>query len=156
MKSNVFPLIITIAGDLTLMSDLNTGQADHAALPAQPGKLTGFRLRARRDASQARRPGASGRLKKQCRQLQQQLASLQHSLQQNLKRQSADTCGLQTLYDQLVNEIKHHRDMLNLDSFDIDKSAALYEQAWRRFMAGEALTYQTHRHTNSRSRVPIF
>ncbi|KAB8041398.1 hypothetical protein [Janthinobacterium aquaticum] len=138
------------------MSDLKTGQADHTALPAQQDKLTGFRLRARRDASQARRPGPSGRLKKQCRQLQQQLASLQRSLQQNLKRQSAETCGLQTLYDQLVNEIKHHRDMLNLDSFDIDKSATLYEQAWRRFMAGEALTFQTHRHTSSRSRPSIF
>jgi len=137
------------------MSNLTTNPPGHAALPAH-GKPAGFRLRARKHGSKAPRAGRLDRLKKQCRQLQQQLASLEQSLQQNLKRQSADTCGLQTLYDQLVNEIKHHRDMLNLDSFDIDKSAALYEQAWRRFMAGEALTYQTHRHTNSRSRVPIF
>lgn len=140
------------------MSDLKTEQAGHAALPAQQGKLAGFRLRARRhtDSSKGLRSGRLGRLKKQCRQLQQQLASLEQTLQQHLKRQSADTCGLQTLYDQLVHEIKHHREMLNLDSFDIDKSAALYEQAWRRFMAGEALTFQTHRHTSSRSRPSIF
>jgi len=137
------------------MSNLTTNQPGHAALPAE-GRLAGFRLRARKDGRKAPRAGRLDRLKKQCRQLQQQLASLEQSLQQNLKRQSADTCGLQTLYDQLVNEIKHHRDMLNLDSFDIDKSAALYEQAWRRFMAGEALTFQTHRHTSNRSRPSIF
>lgn len=138
------------------MSDSRTEQSGDTALPAQRGKLAGFRLRARAAARKTPRQGRLANLKKQCRQLQQQLASLEHSLQQNLKRQSADTCGLQTLYDHLVNEIKHHRDMLNLDSFDIDKSAALYEQAWRSFMAGDALTCQTHRHTSSRSQLPIF
>lgn len=121
------------------------------------GRLAGFRLRHRAPAARrVPRHGSVVRLKKQCRQLLQQLASLEQSLQQDLKRQSADTCGLQTLYDQLVNEIKHHRDMLNLDSFDIDKSAAVYEQAWRRFMAGQALTYQSHRHTSTRSLPSIF
>lgn len=72
-----------------------------------------------------------------------------------LKRQSADSYGLQMLYDQLVNEIKHHRDMLQLDSFDAEKSSLVYTQAWRRFMAGDALDYQTHRHTNSSSRPSL-
>ncbi|PLY42229.1 hypothetical protein CSZ94_11270 [Janthinobacterium sp. ROICE36] len=89
--------------------------------------------------------------KKQCRQLQGQVAQLE----ERLKRQSADSYGLQMLYDQLVNEIKHHRDMLQLDSFDADKSSLVYTQAWRRFMAGDALDYQTHRHTNSRSRPSL-
>jgi hypothetical protein len=55
----------------------------------------------------------------------------------------------------LVNEIKHHRDMLQLDSFDADKSSHVYTQAWHRFMAGDALDYQTHRHTNSGSRPTL-
>jgi len=153
MKNNVLPF--TIFGDFsTEMSDLKTEKTGSAALPAQPDKVAGFRLRKR--ARPAPRHGRVASLQKQCRQLQQQLASLEHSLQQNLKRQSADTCGLQTLYDQLVGEIKHHRDMLNLDSFDVDKSAAVYEQAWRRFMSGDALIFQTHRHTSSRSRQSIF
>ena len=78
------------------------------------------------------------------------------ALEERLKRQSADTAGLQALYDQLVNEIKHHRDMLQLDSFDAEKSATVYTQAWRSFMAGNALDYQTHRHTSSGSRLPLF
>ncbi|EZP39682.1 MULTISPECIES: hypothetical protein [Janthinobacterium] len=89
--------------------------------------------------------------KKECRQLQQQVAQLE----ERLKRQSADSYGLQMLYDQLVNEIKHHRDMLQLDSFDADKSSLVYTQAWHRFMAGDALDYQTHRHTNSSSRPTL-
>lgn len=100
----------------------------------------------------APRNGSVPRLKKECRQLQLQVAQLE----ERLKRQSADSYGLQVLYDQLVNEIKHHRDMLQLDSFDADKSSLAYTQAWRRFMAGDALDYQTHRHTNSRSRTPLF
>ncbi|MGK5034443.1 hypothetical protein [Janthinobacterium sp. LB3P118] len=59
------------------------------------------------------------------------------------------------LYDQLVNEIKHHRDMLQLDSVDADKSSLVYTQAWRRFMAGDILDDQIHRHTNSRSRPSL-
>lgn len=78
------------------------------------------------------------------------------ALKERLIRQSADTAGLQALYDQLVNEIRHHRDMLHLDSFDADKSAAVHSQAWRDFMAGEACDFQTHRHLNSRSRLEIF
>ena len=78
------------------------------------------------------------------------------ALEERLKRQSADTAGLQALYDQLVNEIRHHRDMLHLDSFDADKSAAVYSQAWRDFMAGDACDFQTHRHLNSRTRLEIF
>ena len=97
------------------------------------------------------RNGSVQHLKKQCRQLQLQVAQLE----ERLKRQSADSYGLQTLYDQLVNEIKHHRDMLQLESFDAEKSAAVYTQAWRRFMAGNTLDYQTHRHTNSRSRPSL-
>ena len=89
--------------------------------------------------------------KKECLQLQEQVARLE----ERLKRQSADSYGLQVLYDQLVNEIKHHRDMLQLDSFDADKSSRVYTQAWRHFMAGDALDYQTHRHTNSRSRPTL-
>ena len=89
--------------------------------------------------------------KQECRQLQGQVAQLE----ERLKRQSADSYGLQMLYDQLVNEIKHHRDMLQLDSFDADKSSLVYTQAWHRFMAGDALDYQTHRHTNSRSRPSL-
>ena len=89
---------------------------------------------------------------RQCRQLQSEVAALQ----ERLKRQSADTAGLQALYDQLVNEIRHQRDMLHLDSFDAEKSAAVYTEAWRRFMAGEARDYQTHRHLNSGSYLPIF
>ncbi|MEG0884886.1 MAG: hypothetical protein RSH52_26995, partial [Janthinobacterium sp.] len=91
------------------------------------------------------RNGSVQHLKKQCRQLQLQVAQLEAQL----KRQSADTCGLQALYDQLVNEIKHHRDMLQLDSFDAGKSAAVYTRAWRDFMAGDAHDFQTHRHLNS-------
>ncbi|OBV39213.1 hypothetical protein ASR47_100927 [Janthinobacterium psychrotolerans] len=86
------------------------------------------------------------------RQLQLQVAKLED----RLKRQSADTAGLQALYDQLVNEIKHHRDMLHLDSFDADKSAAVYTRAWRGFMAGEACDFQTHRHLNTGSRLSLF
>ncbi|KAB8063011.1 hypothetical protein [Janthinobacterium violaceinigrum] len=99
----------------------------------------------------APRHGSVPHLKKECRQLQLQVAQLQ----ERLKRQSADSYGLQVLYDQLVNEIKHHRDMLQLDSFDAEKSSLVYTQAWRRFMAGDALDYQTHRHTNSRSRPSL-
>ncbi|MEG2032238.1 MAG: hypothetical protein RR376_16460 [Janthinobacterium sp.] len=98
------------------------------------------------------RNGSLLQWKKENLQLRGQVAQLE----ERLKRQSADTCGLQALYDQLVNEIKHHRDMLQLDSFDADKSAAIYSQAWRRFMTGHALDYQTHRHTSSRSRLPLF
>jgi len=97
------------------------------------------------------RNGSLLQLKKECRLLQGQVAQLE----ERLKRQSADSYGLQMLYDQLVNEIKHHRDMLQLDSFDADKSAGVYTQAWLRFMAGDALDYQTHRHTNSRSRPSL-
>jgi hypothetical protein len=89
--------------------------------------------------------------KKEGRQLQGQVAQLE----ERLTRQSADSYGLQMLYDQLVNEIKHHRDMLQLDSFDADKSSLVYTQAWRRFMAGDALDYQTHRHTHSSSRPTL-
>ena len=103
-------------------------------------------------AKRAPRNGSVLRLKKECRQLQLSITQLE----ERLKRQSADTCGLQMLYDVLVNEIKHHRDMLQLDSFDADKSSSVYTQAWRSFMAGDALDYQTHRHTNSRSRLPLF
>ena len=46
--------------------------------------------------------------------------------------------------------------MLHLDSFDADKSAAVYSQAWRDFMAGDACDFQTHRHLNSRSHLEIF
>lgn len=77
-------------------------------------------------------------------------------LEERLKRQSADTAGLQALYDHLVNEIKHHRDMLHLDSFDAGKSAAVYTRAWRDFMAGDAHDFQTHRHLNSGTRLPLF
>ncbi|MBB5369671.1 MULTISPECIES: hypothetical protein [unclassified Janthinobacterium] len=111
---------------------------------------TGWRYR--RPAPARRPPHSLARLKKQYRQLQQKIAALEDTL----KRQSADTYGLQSLYDNLVNEIKHHRDMLHLDSFDTEKSSAVYTQAWRRFMAGDALGFQTHRHTNSRSRLPLF
>ena len=97
------------------------------------------------------RNGSLLQWKKECRQLQGQVAQLE----ERLKRQSADSYGLQMLYDQLVNEIKHHRDMLQLDSFDADKSSLVYTQAWRRFMAGDALDYQTHRHTNSSSRPSL-
>lgn len=45
--------------------------------------------------------------------------------------------------------------MLQLDSFDAEKSSLVYTQAWRRFMAGDALDYQTHRHTNSSSRPSL-
>lgn len=97
--------------------------------------------------------GASAaQVDRQCRQLQSEVAALQ----ERLKRQSADTAGLQALYDQLVDEIRHHRDMLHLDSFDADKSAAIYTAAWRRFMAGEARDYATHRHLNSGSCLPLF
>lgn len=77
-------------------------------------------------------------------------------LEERLKRQSADTAGLQALYDHLVNEIRHHRDMLHLDSFDAGKSAAVYSRAWRDFMAGDAHDFQTHRHLNSGTRLPLF
>lgn len=77
-------------------------------------------------------------------------------LEERLKRQSADTAGLQALYDHLVHEIRHHRDMLQLDSFDADKSAAVYSKAWRDFMAGDAHDFQTHRHLNSGTRLPLF
>ena len=97
------------------------------------------------------RNGSMQQWKQECRQLQGQVAQLE----ERLKRQSADSYGLQMLYDQLINEIKHHRDMLQLDSFDADKSSLVYTQAWRRFMAGDALDYQTHRHTNSRSRPSL-
>ena len=100
----------------------------------------------------APRSGSVLQLKKECRQLQLHIAQLED----RLKRQSADSYGLQMLYDQLVNEIKHHRDMLQLDSFDATKSSGVYTQAWRRFMAGDALDYQTHRHTSSGSRLPLF
>ena len=115
---------------------------------------TGLRSSSRyRQPGPAKRPPHSlARLQKDYRQLRQKIAALEETL----KRQSADTYGLQSLYDHLVNEIKHHRDMLHLDSFDTDKSSAVYTQAWRRFMAGDALGFQTHRHTNSRSRLPLF
>ena len=115
---------------------------------------TGLRssARYRQPAPAKRAPHSLARLQKDYRQLQQKIAALEDSL----KRQSADTYGLQALYDHLVNEIKHHRDMLHLDSFDTEKSSAVYTQAWRRFMAGDALGFQTHRHTNSRSRLPLF
>ncbi len=113
----------------------------------------GWRPRQAKGTASKRAPrnGSLPHLKKQCLQLQLQVAQLE----ERLKRQSADSYGLQTLYDQLVNEIKHHRDMLQLDSFDADKSSLVYTQAWRRFMAGDALDYQTHRHTNSRSRPSL-
>ena len=97
------------------------------------------------------RNGSLLQWKKESRQLRGQVAQLE----ERLKRQSADSYGLQVLYDQLVNEIKHHRDMLQLDSFDAEKSSLVYTQAWRRFMAGDALDYQTHRHTNSSSRPSL-
>jgi len=97
------------------------------------------------------RNGSLLQWKKESLQLQGQVAQLE----ERLKRQSADSYGLQVLYDQLVNEIKHHRDMLQLDSFDADKSSLVYTQAWRRFMAGDALDYQTHRHTHSSSRPTL-
>lgn len=120
----------------------------------KPVEKTGLRssLRHRLPAPARRPPHSLARLKKDYRRLQLKISALEDTL----KRQSADTCGLQTLYDHLVNEIKHHRDMLHLNSFDTDKSSAVYTQAWRRFMAGDALGFQTHRHTNSRSRLPLF
>jgi hypothetical protein len=131
-----------------------TGALSAAETGERAGAPAGLRWRPRKrnPAKRAPRNGRVARLKKACRQLQQKLTTLEAQL----KRQSADTCGLQALYDQLVNEIKHHRDMLQLDSFDADKSAAIYSQAWRRFMTGHALDYQTHRHTSSRSRLPLF
>ncbi|NBV18913.1 hypothetical protein [Janthinobacterium sp.] len=119
---------------------------------AQAGPERGGR-RPRKKAAAKRVPrgGSVPRLKKECRQLQLQVAQLE----ERLKRQSADSYGLQMLYDQLVNEIKYHRDMLQLDSFDAEKSSGVYTEAWRRFMAGDALDYQTHRHTNSRSRPTL-
>lgn len=116
-------------------------ETERAGLRARPGKV----------AKRAPRNGSVLQLKKECRQLRLHVAALE----ERLKRQSADSYGLQMLYDQLVNEIKHHRDMLQLDSFDADKSSGVYTQAWRRFMAGDALDYQTHRHTNSRSRPSL-
>ena len=115
--------------------------------------LAGLRPRACKGARPKRAPrkGSVPQLKKDCRQLQLHVTQLE----ERLKRQSADSYGLQMLYDQLVNEIKHHRDMLQLESFDAEKSATVYTQAWRRFMAGDALDYQTHRHTNSRSRPTL-
>lgn len=114
-------------------------------------ECTGWRPRKNAVAKRAPRTGSVLRLKKECRQLQLRITQLE----ERLKRQSADSYGLQMLYDQLVNEIKHHRDMLQLDSFDAEKSATVYTQAWRSFMAGDALDYQTHRHTNSRSRPSL-
>lgn len=109
--------------------------------------------RPRKDVAPKRAPrhGSVLQLKKECRQWQLRVTQLE----ERLKRQSADSYGLQMLYDQLVNEIKHHRDMLQLDSFDAEKSSTVYTQAWRSFMAGDALDYQTHRHTNSRSRPTL-
>ncbi len=100
-----------------------------------------------RPAKAVPRHGSMQQWEKQCRQWQQRVMQLE----ERLKRQSADSYGLQMLYDQLVNEIKHQRDMLQLDSFDAEKSSLVYTQAWHRFMAGDALDYQTHRHTHSRS-----
>ncbi|APA69711.1 hypothetical protein [Janthinobacterium sp. 1_2014MBL_MicDiv] len=116
-------------------------EPERAGLRVRPGKV----------AKRAPRNGSILQLKKECRQLQLHVAALE----ERLKRQSADSYGLQMLYDQLVNEIKHHRDMLQLDSFDAEKSSGVYTQAWRHFMAGDALDYQTHRHTNSRSRPSL-
>ena len=128
------------------MEQRGVAPAAHAEL-----EHAGWRPRKDGTAKRVQRNGSVLRLKKECRQLQLHITQLE----ERLKRQSADSYGLQMLYDQLVNEIKHHRDMLQLDSFDAEKSAAVYTQAWRSFMAGSALDYQTHRHTNSRSRPTL-
>lgn len=126
-------------------------QTDVAPVAHAQLERGGRRPRKEAAAKRAPRGGSVPRLKKECRQLRLQVAQLE----ERLKRQSADSYGLQMLYDQLVNEIKHHRDMLQLDSFDAEKSSGVYTEAWRRFMAGDALDYQTHRHTNSRSRPTL-
>ncbi|MDO8042266.1 MULTISPECIES: hypothetical protein [unclassified Janthinobacterium] len=125
----------------------HTGKAPAAHVECERGSARPAKAAAKR----VPRNGSLLQWKKECRQLQGQVAQLE----ERLKRQSADSYGLQVLYDQLVNEIKHHRDMLQLNSFDADKSSLVYTQAWRRFMAGDALDYQTHRHTNSRSRPSL-
>jgi len=137
-------MVMEKAGDMPTPEDDIVGRKEKTGL--------GSGARYRQAGPVKRPPHSLARLQKDYRQLQLKIAALEDTL----KRQSADSYGLQALYDQLVNEIKHHRDMLHLDSFDTDKSSAVYTQAWRRFMAGDALGFQTHRHTNSRSRLPLF
>lgn len=152
MKSNYFPGRQRLAGKIGKgKCDMTTEQTGMA--PAVRPEPAGLRPSGCKGARPKRAPrsGSVPQLKKECRQLQLHITQLE----ERLKRQSADSYGLQMLYDQLVNEIKHHRDMLQLESFDAEKSAAVYTQAWRRFMAGNALDYQTHRHTNSRSRPSL-